>query len=134
MGLTFGFSIGKLDKISFPTISEKAMSQDQATRKEIVRPAGATPVHPAFPRIIAHPDMFNGRPCIRGMRMPVATILSYLAAGETPQVILDEFESLEAEDIEEAVRFAIWKADGEPDLSHDPFADLTASDRAVVEL
>lgn len=58
------------------------------------------------PRITSDPEIFGGKPLIRGMRIRVADILAYLAGGETRESILEEFEELEDEDITAALRFA----------------------------
>jgi len=48
----------------------------------------------------------GGVPCIRGLRIPVATVLKMLAAGMTEREILEDYPDLELEDIREALRFA----------------------------
>ncbi len=50
-------------------------------------------------RITIDPDMRGGKPCIRGMRITVYDIFSYLASGMTQEEILSDFPCLEAEDI-----------------------------------
>lgn len=60
----------------------------------------------AFERITIHPEQCNGQPCIRGMRMPVVTVVNMVAAGMTEDEILHEHPSLEREDIREALRYA----------------------------
>lgn len=57
-------------------------------------------------RITVHPDQCGGRPCIRGMRVRVADVLEWLAAGQTPDEILADFPYLEREDIIAALRYA----------------------------
>ncbi len=42
--------------------------------------------------------------------MPVATVLRYLAAGRTPEQIVEEFSELELEDVREALQYAAWLA------------------------
>ncbi len=59
-----------------------------------------------FTRITANPQQMGGVPCIRGLRIPVATVVGLVAEGETEQQILDAYPDLEAEDIHEALRFA----------------------------
>jgi uncharacterized protein (DUF433 family) len=49
-------------------------------------------------RITIEPDKRGGKPCIRGMRITVYDVLSYLAAGMTEQEILDDFPYLTKED------------------------------------
>lgn len=48
----------------------------------------------------------GGVPCIRGTRVPVATVVGMLAEGMTPQEILDAYPYLEADDIQEALEYA----------------------------
>jgi uncharacterized protein (DUF433 family) len=57
-------------------------------------------------RITLEPGKRGGRPCIRGMRITVYDVLSYLAAGMTTQQILDDFPYLTAEDIQASLAFA----------------------------
>ncbi len=60
----------------------------------------------AFERITINPDVMGGLPCLRGMRMPVATVVGMVADGMSVTEILDDFPDLEAEDIAEALRYA----------------------------
>ena len=62
--------------------------------------------HPRFERITINPEVCFGKPCVRGMRFPVATLLGYLAGGMTIEEILGEFPFLEREDILEGIAFA----------------------------
>lgn len=48
----------------------------------------------------------GGVPCIRGLRIPVATVVGMIADGMTEQEILDAYPDLETEDIHEALRYA----------------------------
>jgi uncharacterized protein (DUF433 family) len=48
----------------------------------------------------------GGMPCIRNLRIPVATVVEMVADGMTPQEILKAYPDLEAADIREALRFA----------------------------
>ena len=50
-------------------------------------------------RITIDPEICHGKPTIRGLRYPVDSILEYLAAGDTIEDILTEFNDLEREDI-----------------------------------
>ncbi len=61
-----------------------------------------------FSRITVNPNQMTGVPCIRGLRIPVATVVGLVAAGMTVDEILDAYPSLEREDIPEALRFAAW--------------------------
>lgn len=57
-------------------------------------------------RITIDPDICHGKPCIRGLRYPVETILELLSSGMTTDDILDDYEDLEREDILAALSFA----------------------------
>ena len=59
-----------------------------------------------FPRITVDTLQMGGVPCIRGLRIPVATVLRMLAAGLNEAEILAEYPDLESEDIREALRYA----------------------------
>jgi len=50
-------------------------------------------------RITVDPEICHGKPCIRGLRYPVETILEYLAGGDTIEDLLKEFPDLERKDI-----------------------------------
>jgi uncharacterized protein (DUF433 family) len=56
--------------------------------------------------ITIEPGKWGGRPCIRGMRITVFDVLSYLAAGMTREEILADFPHLTAEDIRACLAFA----------------------------
>ena len=60
----------------------------------------------AFDRITVDPRVMGGVPCIRGLRMPVATVVGMVADGLTHEEILGDFPYLEDEDISEALRYA----------------------------
>ncbi len=57
-------------------------------------------------RITINPDMRGGKPCIRGMRITVYDVLSYLASGMSHEEILSDFPYLEEEDILASLAFA----------------------------
>jgi uncharacterized protein (DUF433 family) len=59
-----------------------------------------------FTRISVSPAQMGGVPCIRGLRVPVATIVGMIAEQMTTEEILTDYPDLEAEDIREALRFA----------------------------
>ena len=66
-----------------------------------------------FTRITIDPAVCTGKPCIRGLRFPVARLLGLLATGETRENILKNYPYLESEDIDEALRFAATIAEDE---------------------
>ena len=59
-----------------------------------------------FPRITIDPDQMDGLPCIRGLRIPVTTVVDMVASGMTNEEILELYPDLELADIHEALRFA----------------------------
>jgi uncharacterized protein (DUF433 family) len=59
-----------------------------------------------FARITVNPDQMGGVPCIRGLRIPVATVVGMVADGMATAEILGAYPDLEAEDIREALRYA----------------------------
>ncbi len=60
----------------------------------------------AFERITIDPAKMGGLPCIRGLRIPVATVVDMVAAGMSVDEILVDFPELEREDIAEALHYA----------------------------
>ncbi|MGH6842689.1 MAG: DUF433 domain-containing protein [Methylocella sp.] len=59
-----------------------------------------------FRRITVNPKQMGGMPCIRGLRIPIATIVAMVAEGMTMEEILKSFPDLEHEDIREALLYA----------------------------
>lgn len=59
-----------------------------------------------FARITVDPKQMDGVPCIRGLRIPVATVVGMVAEGMTEAEILDAYPDLMAEDVREALEFA----------------------------
>lgn len=59
-----------------------------------------------FTRITVNPKQMGGVPCIRGLRIPVATVVGMVADGMTEEEILAAYPDLEPEDIREALRYA----------------------------
>jgi uncharacterized protein (DUF433 family) len=62
-------------------------------------------------RITINPAQCGGRPCIRGMRMRVKDLLDLLAAGVSPEGILQDYPYLEKEDIQAVLEFAAAQSD-----------------------
>ena len=59
-----------------------------------------------FRRITVNPNQMGGVPCIRSLRIPVATVMGMLADGMTEAEILEAYPDLEGEDLSEALRYA----------------------------
>jgi uncharacterized protein (DUF433 family) len=57
-------------------------------------------------RITVNPEIFGGKPIIRGRRLAVEHVLGMLAAGDTPQTVLEGYPWLEAEDIRACLAYA----------------------------
>jgi uncharacterized protein (DUF433 family) len=62
-------------------------------------------------RITFDPAVMGGRPCIRGLRVTVGTIVGLLASGHPREEILQLYPYLEPEDIDEALAYAAWRAE-----------------------
>ena len=59
-----------------------------------------------YERITIDPKQMNGEPCIRNLRIPIATIITMIAQGITTKKILEYYPDLEKDDIAEALNFA----------------------------
>jgi uncharacterized protein (DUF433 family) len=59
-----------------------------------------------FHRVTVDPRQMGGVPCIRGLRIPVATVVGMVADGMSPDEILEAYPDLEPEDVREALRYA----------------------------
>lgn len=62
-------------------------------------------------RITHDPAVMAGRPCIRGLRVTVSTILNLLSAGRSIDEVLQAYPYLEREDIHAALAYAAWRTD-----------------------
>jgi uncharacterized protein (DUF433 family) len=57
-------------------------------------------------RITVNPKQMGGVPCIRGLRIPVATVVGMIANGMTPDEVVNELPPLDLDDVAAALRFA----------------------------
>ncbi len=62
-------------------------------------------------RITFDPEVMGGKPCIRGLRVTVGTIIGLMAAGRTRAEILELYPYLEDEDLAQALTYAAWRAE-----------------------
>lgn len=62
-------------------------------------------------RITFDPGIMGGKPCIRGLRVTVGTLVGLVAAGRTKDEILKLYPYLEARDIEQALSYAAWRVE-----------------------
>jgi uncharacterized protein (DUF433 family) len=66
---------------------------------------------PELERITLNPLIMGGKPCIRGMRVTVGTIVGLVASGVSFEEILQLYSYLESEDIRAAVAYAAWRSE-----------------------
>ena len=66
---------------------------------------------PQLTRMTRDSRMMGGKPCIRGMRVTVGTVVGLVAAGRTNGEILRGYPYLETADISEALSYAAWRAE-----------------------
>jgi uncharacterized protein (DUF433 family) len=59
-----------------------------------------------FTRITVRADQMDGVPCIRGLRIPVATVVGMIADGMTAAEVVEAYPDLETADVQEALRYA----------------------------
>ena len=64
-----------------------------------------------FSRITLDPQVMGGKPCIRGLRVTVGTIVGLFSAGRSTEEILEAYPYLENEDLLEALAYAAWRAE-----------------------
>ena len=64
-----------------------------------------------FERITVDPAQMGGMPCIRGLRIPVTTVVGLVAQGMTETRIVEEYPDLEVEDIRQALAYAAAAVD-----------------------
>ncbi len=62
-------------------------------------------------RITFNPEVMGGKPCIRGLRVTVGTVVGLVASGCSTDEILRLYPYLEADDIKEALSYAAWRAE-----------------------
>lgn len=62
-------------------------------------------------RITLDPAVMGGKPCIRGLRVTVGTVLGLLAAGRSREEILKAYPYLEPEDIDQSLQYAAWRVE-----------------------
>ena len=62
-------------------------------------------------RITFDPTVMGGKPCLRGLRVTVGTIVGLIASGHSNDEILGAYPYLQEEDIQEALAYAAWRAE-----------------------
>ena len=64
-----------------------------------------------FSRITINPDVMGGKPCIRGIRVTVGTVVGLMATGHSTEEILKAYPYLEEADIYAALTYAAWRVE-----------------------
>ena len=64
-----------------------------------------------FERITFDPNVMGGKPCIRGLRVTVGTLVGLMAAGHSAETILQAYPYLEKEDLLAALAYAAWRSE-----------------------
>ena len=62
-------------------------------------------------RITLNPEVMGGKACIRGLRVTVGLIVGQIGAGRTIDELLGDYPYLEREDVLQALRYAVWRAE-----------------------
>ncbi len=62
-------------------------------------------------RITHNPEVMGGKPCIRGLRVTVGTIIGLMASGHSTADILNAYPYLEEEDLRESLAYAAWRVE-----------------------
>jgi uncharacterized protein (DUF433 family) len=62
-------------------------------------------------RITFDPAVMGGKPCVRGLRVTVGTVVGLLAAGKTEEEILAEYPYLEPGDVQACLAYAAWRSE-----------------------
>lgn len=62
-------------------------------------------------RITLDPEVMGGKPCVRGLRVTVGTLVGLVASGHTVDEILNAYPYLERADIQQALQYAAWRAE-----------------------
>ncbi len=64
-----------------------------------------------FSRITTDPEVMGGKPCVRGLRVTVGTLVGLMASGHSNQDILKAYPYLEDEDLRQALGYAAWRVE-----------------------
>ena len=64
-----------------------------------------------FSRITMDPQVMGGKPCIRGLRVTVGTLVGLMASGHSNHEILKAYPYLQEEDLRQALAYAAWRVE-----------------------
>ena len=107
----------KTKEVGVKTEDEKITEEEKDAEKryheglqkvlDLIAPSA---VEIGFKHITIDPNVLNGQPCVRGLRIPVHLILDLLAAGKKQSEILTDYPDLTKDDIQETIEYAAWLA------------------------
>ena len=66
---------------------------------------------PDLDRIAQDPAVMGGKPCVRGTRVTVGTVVGLLASGRTPDEVVEAYPYLERADVDAALAYAAWRTE-----------------------
>ena len=66
---------------------------------------------PDLDRIAQDPAVMGGKPCVRGTRVTVGTVVGLLASGRTPYEVVEAYPYLERADVDAALAYAAWRTE-----------------------
>jgi uncharacterized protein (DUF433 family) len=88
--------------------AEMANGEEPSAAQERA-PFGRTARMPRLDRITRNPGIMGGKPCLRGMRVTVGTLVGLCAAGHSFPEILEAYPYIQEEDIRQALAYAAWR-------------------------
>ncbi len=92
-------------------MSSGGRGQRAEIRRALLPQAGSFDTMPDFTRITHDPNVMGGKPCIRGLRVTVGTIVGLVASGRSLEEILILYPYLALDDIREALSYAAWRVE-----------------------
>ena len=84
---------------------------DNVQRKVCWKPVGLEVTMEQLDRITMDPAVMGGKPCIRGMRVTVGTLVGLMASGKAIDEVLAAYPYIEREDVLPALTYAAWRAE-----------------------
>ena len=77
-----------------------------------------------FDRITVRPELMQGKPCVRGMRIQVSLVVNLTANGMSPDEIIAECPDLEKQDIRQCLQYAAWLTEDRVMPDHEPAIEV----------
>lgn len=103
---SFHLSLGGRVVVPILFLTQSGCKCYESRRLKELAPRSTDERHMKFTRITVEPEKMGGAPCIRGLRIPVATVVGMIADAMTVDEVLADYPDLQREDIEEALRYA----------------------------